>query len=161
MFHSLQSESYCEETPPLCCQSAAFCNEGAVFCYRHPCHFKPLLHALDRKLPDHLLRLIGAEKSPRVANGLSADTEDWRRFRSCQDYALDCSARAEYIVPPNGEGRIVSFSTRSTPAPVKSWRSLSKPTGYGPHLFGLDRSYSTIKKRSVTDGSLLINACWS
>ncbi len=74
---------------------------------------------------------------------------------------LDRSARAEYIVPPNSEGRVASLSMRSTPASVKSWRSRSKPTGYGPHLFGLDRSYSTIKKRSVTDRRLLRNICCS
>jgi len=28
---------------------------------------------------------------------------------------MDRCANAEYIVPPNSEGRIVSFSTRSTP----------------------------------------------
>jgi hypothetical protein len=74
---------------------------------------------------------------------------------------LDRSARAEYIVPPNSEGRVASLSMRSTPASVKSWRSRSKPTGYGPHLFGLDRSYSTIKKRSVTERRLLRNICCS
>jgi len=60
-------------------------------------------------------------------------------FRSFQDYRLDLSARAVYIVPPNSEGRVPSFSTRSTPASLKSWRSLSKSTGYGHHLFGLGR----------------------
>jgi hypothetical protein len=64
-------------------------------------------------------------------------------------------------VPPNSEGRVASFSTRSTPASLKSWRSISKPTGYGLHLFGLDRSYSTIKKRSATDRSLFRNTCRS
>jgi hypothetical protein len=67
-------------------------------------------------------------------------------------------------MPPNSEGRVPSFSTRSTPATEKSWRSLSKPTGYGPHLFGLDRSYSTIKKQSATDTSVSVldtkNAIW-
>ena len=32
----------------------------------------------------------------------------------------DLSARAEYIVPPNSEGRAASFSVRATPASVKS-----------------------------------------
>ena len=31
-------------------------------------------------------------------------------------YAVDRSAAAEYIVPPNRDGRVASFSTRSTPA---------------------------------------------
>jgi hypothetical protein len=52
-------------------------------------------------------------------------------------------------VPPNRDPRVASFSTRSTPSPMKSSRSLSKPTGYGPHRFGLDLSYSTIGKRFV------------
>ena len=119
--------------PAVCCQSAGFCNERSVFCYRPPCHFRPFPHSLDHK-------------SPPLHQ---------RQFRSLQDHVRDCSASAEYIVPPNSEGRTPSFTTRSTPASVKSWRSLSKPTGYGPHLFGFDRSYSTIKKRSVTDKSLL------
>src|SRR3954451_9746746 len=56
----------------------------------------------------------------------------------------DLSARAEYIAPPNSDGRVASFSTCSTPASVKSWRSRSKPTGYGLHLLGFGCSYSTI-----------------
>ncbi len=82
-------------------------------------------------------------------------------FRSFQDDRLDLSARAEYIVPPNSEGRVATLSTGSTPASLKSWRSLSKPTGYGPHLVGLGRSYSTIRKRSATDRSLLSSGCCS
>jgi hypothetical protein len=76
-------------------------------------------------------------------------------------HASDPPARAEYILPPNSEGRVASLCTRITPASLKSWRSLSKPTGYGPHIFGLDRSYSTTGKRSVTDRSLLNNTCCS
>ena len=41
----------------------------------------------------------------------------------------DRSTKAEYMVPPNREGRLASFSTRSTPASEKSWRSLPKQTG--------------------------------
>jgi hypothetical protein len=41
----------------------------------------------------------------------------------------DFSAKAEYIVPLNRDGRVASFSTRSTPASLKSSQSLSKPTG--------------------------------
>jgi hypothetical protein len=52
---------------------------------------------------------------------------------------------AEYIGPLNLDRRVANFSTRSTPASLKSSQSLSKPTGYGPQCVGLDRSYSTIR----------------
>jgi len=64
-------------------------------------------------------------------------------------------------MPPNRDARVASFSTLSTPASLKSSRSLSKPTGYGPHRFGLDRSYSTMRKWSATDKSFLMNRRWS
>jgi len=72
----------------------------------------------------------------------------------------DRSAKAEYIVPPNRDRPVASFSTRVTPVSPKSSKSLSKPTGYGTQGLGLDRSYSTIRKRSVIDRSLVRNRCW-
>src|ERR1700730_15654763 len=76
-------------------------------------------------------------------------------------HALERSAVAEYMVPPTRDRLVASFSTRSTPTSLKSSQSFVKRTGYGPHGFGLDRSYSTIRKRSVKDKSLFRNRCCS
>ena len=72
----------------------------------------------------------------------------------------DRSAKAEYIVPPNRDRRVASFSTRVTPFSLRSWKSLSKPTGYGTQGLALDRSYSTIRKEFVTGKTLVRNMCW-
>jgi hypothetical protein len=141
------------------------------FLYISPGGLSHTCHAA--RLPNHLpsfpidLSFDKASKPSRRAKAymdvpaIDFSTEHIRRSHRPLDYALDRSARAEYNMPPNREGRVASFATRWTPASVKSWRSRSNPTGYGPHLFGLDRSYSTIKKRSVADRSLFRNTCCS
>src|SRR5258707_8030159 len=112
MLHSLQSESCCKETPALCCQSVAFCNEGAVFCYRHPRHFQSLWHSHDRKSPavtsaaiqkssGSCSGLFGEGRVHRATKQRGAYCQFLHSFHSCLSEELAESFEADRIWSPS------------------------------------------------------------